>query len=190
MHLHRARAIVYLMGERERLMEKLGVLNISPVWEAVYQEHCAEPEVMTVSALAEKHQLSEEEVSKIITNMSEHTWRKKNLNDSNSYFDWCLDAMESLGTHRQPHTESVLTHLYDMVSQDWTQNSKKLGSRKSLGTISSSPIMNLVCLGTKNMKKLCSVYGIDSSEKPKRRRRWRSLCSSPHLNPKSATVAM
>jgi hypothetical protein len=101
MNLHRVRAIVHLMGEREALMEKLGVLNISPVWEAVYQEHLAEPEVMTVSALAEKHQISEEEVSKIITNMSEHTWRKKNLNDSNSYFDWCLDAMESLGKPNQ-----------------------------------------------------------------------------------------
>ena len=100
MHVHRVRAIVYLMEQREALMEKLGVLNISPEWQAVYNDHMEEPGAMTVSALAEKHQMSEDEVATIIKNMSEHEWRKKNLNDANSYMDWCLDTMESLGMFR------------------------------------------------------------------------------------------
>jgi len=97
MHVHRVRAIVHLMGEREALMEELGVLNIPEAWSAVYRDHREEPESMTTSALAEKHNMSEDDVANIVAKMSEHEWRKKNLNDSNSYMDWCLDMMEALG---------------------------------------------------------------------------------------------
>jgi hypothetical protein len=98
--LIRAQAVLYMMKKRVELMEQLGVLNLSPQWKEIYAEHLAEPETMTKEALAEKHSLSVEEVEKILSNMKEHSWRKKNLNDSNDYHDEVLDFLAMAGTKR------------------------------------------------------------------------------------------
>mmetsp|Transcript_6413 Transcript_6413/g.9679 ORF Transcript_6413/g.9679 Transcript_6413/m.9679 type:complete len:379 (+) Transcript_6413:37-1173(+) len=97
MSIRRAQAILYLMKEREEHMRERGVLDISNLWMAVYEDHLNEPEIMTTSRLAEKHDISEEEAERIVKNMSEHAWRKENLNSHLDYMDWCMDLMETLG---------------------------------------------------------------------------------------------
>lgn len=93
----RTRGILFLMEKRIKLMEKLGVYNLSIKWEEIYSDYISEPEVNTKEVLAEKYSLSIEEIENILKNMDEHTWRKANLNDSNAYHDEVLDHLEFMG---------------------------------------------------------------------------------------------
>lgn len=103
MSLLRAKAILWMMKQRENLMQELGVWNLSPLWQEIYDEHIREPEVNTKEALAEKHSLPVEEVEKILKNMAEHSWRKENLNDSNDYHDEVLDFLAMAGGKLEFH---------------------------------------------------------------------------------------
>lgn len=153
MHVHRVRAIVHLMGEREALMEELGVLNIPEAWSAVYRDHREEPESMTTSALAEKHNMSEDDVANIVAKMSEHEWRKKNLNDSNSYMDWCLDMMEALGRIAQIIISQFSDSLICCLFQVWTRLLKRWHSRRFPETTSSRPTTSRVSSATTSTKR-------------------------------------
>jgi hypothetical protein len=96
MSLHRARAIVFLMKEREEMMEASGVLDAPPMWHDLYTAHSENPE-QEVGELAAEHGLEEEEARKVLAVMEEHHYRKTNLQDYNEYMDWSLDLLQLLG---------------------------------------------------------------------------------------------
>ena len=116
MSLMRSKAILYLMEQRVEHMKKLGVYNLSPKWQEVYNDHLAEPEVMTKEALAEKHSLPIEEIELILKNMEEHAWRKQNLHDSNEYHDMCLDYLNLAGIPPPTLSLSLLFSLFLSLS--------------------------------------------------------------------------
>jgi hypothetical protein len=148
MSLIRAQAILYMMKKRVALMEELGVLNIPLQWAEIYGEHLTDPEAMTKEALAEKHEMEVEEVENILKKMGEHSWRKKNLNDSNDYHDQVLDFLAMGGQFPSPHPPPLT--LPPSHQQEPTLLSKRLvlllvsvTLTMSLITIPSSSVMKI-----------------------------------------------
>jgi len=96
MSMYRARAIVYLMREREQMMEASGVLSAPPVWHELFERRCADPE-QPLESLAAEHGLQVAEAEAILATMEDHHYRKQNLQDYNEYMDWSLDLLQVLG---------------------------------------------------------------------------------------------
>lgn len=95
--LSRTKAVLFLMKERENLMEKLGVKDLSDKWTNVYDDYLEDPETNTKEILAQKHSIPIEEVELILNNVGEHYWRKENLHAANEYNDECLDLLDAAG---------------------------------------------------------------------------------------------
>jgi hypothetical protein len=96
MSLPRARAIVYLMGEREQQMTRQGVLSVPEQWQQLFAAHTEDP-AMPLETLASEHGVSEEEAGRVLAVMQDHHYRKENLQDFNEYMDWSLDLLQLLG---------------------------------------------------------------------------------------------
>ena len=100
MSLTRARAIVYLMQQREELMTERGVLTVPPLWQQLWDVHNEAPE-LPLETLAEEHEVpgGAEEAGRILAVMEDHHFRKVNLQDYNEYMDWSLDLLDLLGVN-------------------------------------------------------------------------------------------
>ena len=99
MSVYRARAIVYLMKERESLMSSRGLLPEPPAeWNELYARYSKDPDT-PVEILATEHNMDENEVTRILEVMEEHHYRKQNLQDYNEYMDWSLDLLKLIGVN-------------------------------------------------------------------------------------------
>ena len=95
MSVYRARAIVYLMREREEMMESSGVLSAPPGWKEIFESRQSDPE-QPIETLAAEHGLEVEEATRVLAVMEDHHYRKENLQDYNEYMDWSLDLLSLL----------------------------------------------------------------------------------------------
>jgi hypothetical protein len=75
----RARAILWLMGQREAKMAKNKVLHLSDTWKSIWKLHLENPQEHTPEKIAEALTVDIEEVKTCIANIQEHHNRLENL---------------------------------------------------------------------------------------------------------------
>mmetsp|Transcript_35122 Transcript_35122/g.33370 ORF Transcript_35122/g.33370 Transcript_35122/m.33370 type:complete len:396 (+) Transcript_35122:112-1299(+) len=95
--MERARAVVYLMGQREALMKKNGVYEISPVWAKVFDQHNIDREINTVEVLCAEYELSQDEVKHIIKQMGDHYGRLETVAEVEEQKRELLDRLKDGG---------------------------------------------------------------------------------------------
>jgi len=109
MTLERSKAVIYLMRKREDLMRDEKVLDIPSQWNEIYEKHQTDPNINTLTSLANEYSLSESSISDIITRLSTHYSRLNLVQQHEQYWNEAFQEFEEFGINtnfRETPTES------------------------------------------------------------------------------------
>eukprot|EP01041_Mallomonas_annulata_P006785 gene6785-13742_t len=128
MTTERTKAVLFLMAKREEIMKEENVLNPPSEWLAICEKHKKDPVTFSKDALATEYNLSETEISDIISKIAKHERRLGLVQQNEDFWGTALQEFTEYGIdtnfRETPSATQTREYMPELFGDDGFEEAK------------------------------------------------------------------